>query len=312
MGAFQNIGLSGYFKRYGKKYGILRGAFMANPFHCVKDTEIKKILYYGKVKKKLEKKYYKLSRNNPDGLKFKEIDCTNPVWVYWKQGIENAPEIVKACVNSIKYHLKSTIILLDDNNLNDYLELPEYIVTKMKKGYISSAAYADLIRLCLLEHFGGIWIDATVYLMDSIPKYITNSDVFMFQDSFGLIENPAKISSWFICAKPACPILLETRNMLFEYFKKENYVIEYLLVYIFLTISFEHHKDIYDNMPYLISDYSRMLFNILDKTYDEKKYNFIKEQCSIQKLSYKLTDDVFKDKSNFYNRIIEGGKHENN
>ena len=43
MGAFQNIGVSDYLKRYGWKYGIQRGAFTAFPFHIVNDYENKKI-----------------------------------------------------------------------------------------------------------------------------------------------------------------------------------------------------------------------------------------------------------------------------
>lgn len=43
MGAFQNIGVSDYLKRYGWKYGIQRGAFTAFPFHVVNDYENKKI-----------------------------------------------------------------------------------------------------------------------------------------------------------------------------------------------------------------------------------------------------------------------------
>ncbi len=52
----------------------------------------------------LEKKYkdfwpaYKLSKEMPE---CKE-QLRNKIWICWWQGIENAPEIVKACVESIK------------------------------------------------------------------------------------------------------------------------------------------------------------------------------------------------------------------
>lgn len=49
MAAFQNIGIDGYFKRYGFKYGIKRALFMINDIHIVKDYENKKILYYHKA-----------------------------------------------------------------------------------------------------------------------------------------------------------------------------------------------------------------------------------------------------------------------
>ena len=51
MGAFQNIGINAYLKRYGLKNGLLRGIYMANPIHIVRDYENKKLLYYYHAKK---------------------------------------------------------------------------------------------------------------------------------------------------------------------------------------------------------------------------------------------------------------------
>ena len=50
MAGFKNIGIKEYFKRYGYKYGLVRGAFMAMPLHWIKDKENRKILYYYKAK----------------------------------------------------------------------------------------------------------------------------------------------------------------------------------------------------------------------------------------------------------------------
>ena len=95
MGAFQNIGVSDYLKRYGWKYGIQRGAFTAFPFHIVNDYENKKILYYSKVEKKLKKRYLKAALIDPDGLSFGKVKVDNPIWVYWKQGLDQAPHIAQ-------------------------------------------------------------------------------------------------------------------------------------------------------------------------------------------------------------------------
>ena len=303
MSVFKNIGIDGYFKRYGKKFGISRGVFMSNPFHIVKDYEMKKILYYRKSKKYLEK-FIKYKDKTPSELTFKEIDFSNPIWIYWKQGFEKAPDIVKACVESVKKNCDQEIILLDDSNLNDFIEFPKYIIDKTNKGFISAAAFSDLIRLSLLEHFGGTWIDATVYLTGELPKYITDSDLFLFQDSFGLIENPAKIASWFIHCNPNNIIIKEARNMFFEYFKKQNHVIEYLLVYIFLGISFDIHNEDYLKMPYVNSEYCHLLFNNLNYEFDFKRFDYINELTKIHKLSYKLDDSVYDKKNNFYNYLI--------
>lgn len=46
------------------------------------------------------------------------------------------------------------------------------------------------------------WIDSTVYLTNKLPEYITKSDLFAFQDSFGLIRNPALMSVWLLHSTP--------------------------------------------------------------------------------------------------------------
>lgn len=50
MAGFKNIGIKEYFKRYGYKYGLVRGAFMAMPLHWIKDKENRKILYYPQIR----------------------------------------------------------------------------------------------------------------------------------------------------------------------------------------------------------------------------------------------------------------------
>ena len=40
MAAFQNIGIDGYFKRYGFKYGIKRALFMINDIHIVNQNKV--------------------------------------------------------------------------------------------------------------------------------------------------------------------------------------------------------------------------------------------------------------------------------
>ena len=59
MGAFQNIGINAYLKRYGLKNGLLRGIYMANPIHIVRDYENKKLLYYYHAKKYIKNHYEK-------------------------------------------------------------------------------------------------------------------------------------------------------------------------------------------------------------------------------------------------------------
>lgn len=304
MNAFQNISINDYFKRYGYRYGIQRGIFTAFPFHIVRDYENRKLLYYRKIAKIIKRKYGKAAMNDPEGLEFGNINCKNPIWIYWRQGLENAPDIVKACIRSVKENTENEVILITEKNTSDYVSFPAYILDKFSNGNMSAAAFSDLLRFTLLEHFGGTWIDATVYLTGTLPDYITDSEFFAFQDVFGMIRNSALIGNWLLHCKQNNIVMKETRNMAFAYWETESYVMEYLFTYILLTISLESHPEVKRNMPYANSDYSHLMLNNLAEKYDYVKSKHIETLTSVHKLTYKLHANVYEDEENFYHKIV--------
>lgn len=304
MGAFKNIGLNGYFKRYGYRYGLLRAVFMANPIHLVKNYENKKILYYGKAKRYLEKKYIKFAEVDPEGLSFGDIRVNNPIWVYWKQGIENAPLLVQKCVESVKNSSSRPVILLDSNLVQEYVGLPASILKKYSDGNMSDAALSDLVRFSLLEHYGGTWMDATVFMTGDLPEYISNADFFAFKDTFGLIQNPALISNWLLHCKKGNVVMRATRNMSFAYWMNENYVVDYLFTYMILNICVEHNKTLIGNYPYANSDYSHLLLECIDEKFDDDKMKHIMELSTVQKLTYKLKKESFEQHGTFLKYVL--------
>lgn len=303
MNSFKNIGTQDYFKRYGIRYGILRALFTKFPFHYISDYENRKLLYYKKIKKKILKIFNKSCDEDPEGLIYGDCRIENPIWVYWKQGEEKMPDIVRACVKSIRENSSRTVILLTDNNIENYIKFPKYITDRFADGTMSAAALSDLLRFSLLEHFGGTWVDATVYLTDKLPNYITESGLFAFRETFGLIENPAIMSVWFLHSKKGNQIIRETRNVSFYYWKMHKYVMEYLTSNIILTFAMEKNQKYSEKVPYASSEYCRLLFSNIGEKYDEKIFAHIKELSQVHKLSYKLKENVFTDSENFYHKI---------
>ena len=169
---------------------------------------------------------------------------------------------------------------------------------------MSVAAESYLLRFSLLEHYEGTWIDATVFLTGDLPCYITESEIFAYQDTFGKIDNPACISNWLLHCKPGNKVMRCTRNMAFQYWREENYVMEYLFTYMLLRIALENDKPSQEKMPYANSDYCHLMLNNLDLPFDESKYKHITELCNVHKLTYKLYKDVTENKNNFYSRIV--------
>lgn len=115
----------------------------------------------------------------------KQFDTDRIIWQYWAQGYNDVPSVVQECLDSVeKFAPGFTLVRLTDDNLSDYLDLPDFV--QAKRNVYSRAHFADLLRLILLKVYGGIWIDATILLSGPIPEDYVKSDFFVFR------RNPAE------------------------------------------------------------------------------------------------------------------------
>ena len=106
------------------------------------------------------------------------------IFIYWAQKFENAPNVVQKCLLSWKLKKPSwKIIELDDDNLKDYINIEEMIPDIQKK-QITKTSYSDIVRIFLLEKYGGCWCDATTFCNKSLDiwlnEYIIKSGFFAF------------------------------------------------------------------------------------------------------------------------------------
>ena len=106
-----------------------------------------------------KEKMLQAEKSGADGL----LSRRDTIWWCWLQGLDQAPEIVRRCYDSLG-KLGREIIILEDSNIAEYVQLPECITEKYHKGIISRTHYTDLIRLELLTVMGGTWIDATTWI----------------------------------------------------------------------------------------------------------------------------------------------------
>lgn len=87
-----------------------------------------------------------------------------PIWVCWWTGIESAPPIVQQCVRSIYQNAGShPVYLITKANYKDYIDVPSYILEKLLNGKMKTAHFADYLRVVLIEKYGGLWVDATIF-----------------------------------------------------------------------------------------------------------------------------------------------------
>lgn len=60
------------------------------------------------------------------------------------------------------------VILITIDNYQNYIDVDQEILRKFNEGILLPAIFADLIRLKLLAVYGGLWIDATIYLTEDL------------------------------------------------------------------------------------------------------------------------------------------------
>ena len=165
----------------------------------------------------------KLNESTPKGRE-------NIIWTGWLQGREEAPSLVKVCINSIYENNKnSKIVFISFDNIKEYLEIPEYILERLKKKKMTYAHFKDYVVICLLEKYGGIWFDAGIYMSKSIPQWVTESDFFTCKSEPQHIYNISycRWSTYCMGGVKGSIIFSFLREVLEEYWKRNVYCIDY-------------------------------------------------------------------------------------
>ena len=237
--------------------------------------------------------------NSSDGYK---------IWVMWWQGEENMPEIIKLCYSSILKNANgSEVILIDYKNYQNYITFPDYIIDKVEKKVITITHLSDLIRSFLLVEFGGLWIDATIYVTSPLPTKIefpywttkwnlSPSDYNKYKLWVGLwnISDIPKLTIaqcmgiWY--SSRLNPLFLSLRDFWLEYWKKEIQTPYYWTTELFLVGTIRSKllnvKQMMDEVPINNSQLFDMA-NHINKNFDQSVYNQLLKDTSFFYLSWK-------------------------
>lgn len=276
------------------------------------DRQIRRILK-GKFAKLYLRKYVKKANR----IYVQNEDKNSPshiIWQYWEQGLENAPNIVKQCVASVeKYKNGNKHIILDKNTISDYITIPEYIIEMNKKGIIKSAHFSDYVRTVLLAEYGGTWIDATVLLTDNLPEYVTNADLFVFQNELRNDLDGLNLANYFISAKPQNEIIEKMKLILEMYWNENNFVNNYffyLHAFTLLTQSTKELKAQFVKIPFFSFFPVQRFQGELLTPFCEERWKQIKSMSFAHKLSYKVNvlskHKPIMAKGTFYEKLING------
>ena len=229
------------------------------------------------------------------------------IWQFWGQGwdFEKLPDVVKISYKSVeKYKKDYEIIHLDMNNINDYLEIPAYILKKVENKKMGFAHFTDIIRLALLYNYGGVWIDATILLTDYLPQEYFEMDYFMFQrddnlenkkdwedyDDFYFSWNnemKVRVLNSIIFAKKNNEIIKTLLDMLLIFWEHNDLVPNYFFFQVLYTELIENYYK--KKQCKIVSDtLTHELIRVWFDKFSQEKLDEITKRNNVHKLTYKI------------------------
>lgn len=236
---------------------------------------------------------------------------TKIIWTLWWQGYENAPEIIRYCLDNMKNLAKNNgfdFYCLDQNTFTQYIQFPEYLDDKIKKGNISIANISDIIRVSLLSKYGGTWIDSTVFIQPSFDWNNFTRQYFTLKTGEITDYSPnVSKNRWKTFLLSGNNILYTfTRDFFFEYFKKFDVVVDYLLIDYIFDLAYEINEEIRNQMLVLESSNFNLFWleKNIDSEFNQELWKDISNDTKLFKTTYKLPEEIKKDKNNFYTALI--------
>lgn len=144
------------------------------------------------------------------------------IWVIWDKPEELTTELVKLCYKSMRKMAPDyQFIQVNLINYKNYVD-DERVISIIDNKNIPINYKSDLLRLYLVNKYGGIYIDSSSLVLDNfdwvqeIFERMT-SDIIMFKNPHHTQDqNKPVLESWFIASKPNQDFLRITMDIFIE------------------------------------------------------------------------------------------------
>ena len=218
-----------------------------------------------------------------------KIQEDSPIWIFWWQGEKTMPPIVNSCYKSVLRNAeKHPVILITEDNINEYVDIPQYIYDKIKEKKMTLTHFSDILRENLLYKHGGIWMDATIYMTAPFSNELYKYEYYSVKGAF---EEWEWTGFFQACGKGN--LFAKTVSHLFNcYWKEHDCLISYLLIDCLLAVARKHSPAIdqmIKNLPQKDSGIFLLNDQYLDKIYSEIEMNELCKKTNLHKLSYKYS-----------------------
>ncbi|WP_299172899.1 capsular polysaccharide synthesis protein [uncultured Bacteroides sp.] len=247
------------------------------------------------------------SRTTQEGI----LPENAPVWVCWWQGESSMPEIVQICYQSLRKHTSHPIHLITKDSIGQYLQLPDFIEEKVQKGRITLTHLSDILRMALLAQYGGLWIDATVYVSQPIQEDIFHTPLFTVAPRITPTANvsQARWTGFLIGGAANGPLFSFARDFLFAYWEQEDYLLNYFLIDYIIALAYETLPSVsyaIDHLPDTNSQINK-LEQLLNQPFSESVFHTLTTEMTFHKLNYKqqFAEQTSEGKETFYGHLCK-------
>lgn len=216
------------------------------------------------------------------------------IWICWFQGLEQAPPLVRRCIESVQRNANGAeVVILTDASIRTWLDLPAHIIEKYDAGLISKAHYSDIVRCALLYQYGGIWMDATLFLTRPVPDSLFT---FSFSSLRSDACSPALATSqgywtaFLLAAQKNSALAKYVRDLFYGYWQHHDALIEYFLIDYSLLYAVEKYPQfaaLIRNQPIIGNDRYLIRQFINKPVNSETRQALQNDPTGIYKLSHK-------------------------
>lgn len=155
------------------------------------------------------------------------------IHLYWDQGVDEAPELVRRCVVSWRAQNPGWSISLWDRN-----RASELVIWSSLPAGLKVTPYSDVLRTEILKTHGGVWADATILCTRPLDSWLLP---IMCQTDFFAFSRPGpdrEIASWFLASRSDSRIVRDLSKAVADFWAGQEkptrvyhwfqYIFEYL------------------------------------------------------------------------------------
>ena len=237
-----------------------------------------------------------------------------PVWVCWWQGLDSAPDIVKRCVESIYRYVpkdSAQIHFITFDNYMEYAGFSQVVVDRYNAGRISLTHLADILRVQLLNMYGGLWVDATYFISDNRIADIINDEAYTVKTVIpswnGDVIAKGKWAVNFLKFMKGSPLSGFCTEAFEIYWSLRDEPLDYFLLDRIIKVAYDNISVIRKQIDGISANNisSLKLMEIISNSYDEAVWNDMKKDTFAFKLSYKEPVELYTEdgKETFYNKL---------